>query len=153
VLLRDQDRSRWDHDAIAEAIALLTRAAARHRPGPYQLQAAIVACHAEAKSYADTDWPQILVLYGMLLHHAPSPVTRLHRAIALRHVAGPRAALAELSTLDTTLDRYPLYHATRAELLRDLDDADAARAADRRALELTTNPAQQTLLEQRILDG
>lgn len=90
VLLRDQDRSRRDHDAIAAATQLLTRAARHRRPGPYQLQAAIVACHAEAKTWADTDWPQIVILYDLLLRHAPSPVTRLHRAIALRYVADPR---------------------------------------------------------------
>lgn len=91
------------------------------------------------------------MLYGLLLAHAPSPVTRLHRAIALRHVAGPAAALAELSTVDTELVRYHLYHATRAELLRELGRRKEARAADRRALELTANPAAQALLEQRIL--
>lgn len=153
VLLRDQDRTRWDHDAIAAATQLLSRASRLRRPGPYQLQAAIVACHAEANTWADTDWPQILVLYGMLLAHAPSPVTRLHRAIALRYVAGPAAAHAELSTLDSALDRHHLLHATRAELLRELGRPDEARAADRRALELTANPAEQALLEQRILDA
>ncbi|KAB8187979.1 RNA polymerase sigma factor [Microbispora catharanthi] len=85
VLLADQDRGQWDRQAIEQATALLTRAARTHRrPGPYQLQAAIAACHAEAKTFADTDWAQILVFYDMLLHLAPSPVTRLHRAIALR---------------------------------------------------------------------
>jgi RNA polymerase sigma factor (sigma-70 family) len=150
VLLRDQDRSQWDRDAIADATALLTRAAARKRPGPYQLQAAIVACHAEAKTWDDTDWEQIVVLYGMLLHLAPSPVTRLHRAIALRHATGPHEAFAELDELAGELDHYHLYHATRAELLRDLDRPEEARAADRRALELTTNPAEQALLQRRI---
>jgi RNA polymerase sigma factor (sigma-70 family) len=90
VLMRDQDRSLWDQDAIAAATQLLTRSARRHRrPGPYQLQAAIVACHAEAARWEDTDWEQIVVLYDMLMHLAPSPVTRLHRAIALRYVEGP----------------------------------------------------------------
>jgi RNA polymerase sigma-70 factor (ECF subfamily) len=153
VLLRDQDRTLWDHDAIADATQLLTRAAQHRRPGPYQLQAAIVACHAEAKSWADTDWPQILVLYGLLLAHTPSPVIRLHRAIALRQVAGPEAALTELSTLDSALDRYHLFHAARAELLRELGQPEQAHAADRRAVELTANPAQQALLRQRILDS
>ncbi|MFF3669929.1 RNA polymerase sigma factor [Microtetraspora malaysiensis] len=151
VLLADQDRSLWDRDAIAEATALLTRTArAHHRPGPYQLQAAIVACHAEAETFAETDWAQILVLYDMLLHLAPSPITRLHRAIALRHVNGPEAALAELNDLGQALERYPLLHATRAELLRDLGRGEEARRADERALELTANPAQQALLEQRL---
>jgi RNA polymerase sigma factor (sigma-70 family) len=151
VRLRDQDRSLWDHETITDATRLLTRAAHHHRPGQYQLQAAIVACHAEATDWADTDWPQILVLYGALLAHAPSPVTRLHRAIALSHVAGPVTALAELSTLDDALDGYHIYHATCAELLRELGRFELAQAADRRALELTVNPAEQALLRQRIL--
>ena len=150
VQLPDQDRGLWDSEVITDATRLLARAARHRRPGPYQLQAAIVACHAEARTWADTDWLQILVLYDMLLAHAPSPVTRLHRAIALNHVAGPEAALAELSTLDGVLGDYHLYHAARAELLRELDQVDQAQAADRRALELTANPAQQTLLRQRL---
>lgn len=150
VLLRDQDRGRWDHEAITAAGQLIARAAAARRPGPYQLQAAIVACHAEAARWDDTDWAQIVVLYDMLLALAPSPVTRLHRAIALRYRAGPHAAMAELGTLAEPLDRYPLFHATRAELLRDLGDVEAAREADRRALALTANPAQHALLQERI---
>ncbi|MFI6713186.1 RNA polymerase sigma factor [Nonomuraea sp. NPDC050478] len=151
VLLADQDRGLWDRQAIEQATALLTRTARAHRrPGPYQVQAAIVACHAEAGTFADTDWAQILVLYDMLLHLAPSPVTRLHRAVALRHVKGPEAALAELEPLGRVLERYPLFHATRAELLRDLDRRGQARRADERALELTANPAQQALLADRL---
>jgi RNA polymerase sigma factor (sigma-70 family) len=150
VLLAEQDRSRWDRAAIDDAVGLLTRAARQHRPGPYQLQAAIVACHAEAASWADTDWEQILLLYDMLLHLAPSPVTRLHRAVAVRYTAGPAAALAELDALAGPLDRHHLLHATRAEFLRALGRPEAARAADRRALELTANPAEQAVLRGRI---
>ena len=150
VLLRDQDRIRWDREAIADAVRLLTRAARRQRPGPYQLQAAIVACHAEAERFADTDWEQIVLLYDMLLHLAPSPVTRLHRAIAVRYATGAQAAMAELDDLADLLGEYHLYHATRAELLRELGQPDQARAADRRALDLTTNPAEQAVLQQRL---
>ena len=150
VLLQHQDRSRWDHDAIADATRLLATAARRRQPGPYQLQAAIVACHTEAEHWADTDWEQIVLLYDMLLHVAPSPVTRMHRTVALRYTAGPRAALSELDTLADALDHYHLFHATRAELLRALGHPYQARAADERALELTTNPAERTLLRQRI---
>jgi RNA polymerase sigma factor (sigma-70 family) len=150
VLLRDQDRSQWDREAIANATELLARAARRGRPGPYQLQAAIVACHAEAERWEETDWEQIVLLYDMLLHLAPSPVTRLHRAIALRYTAGPRAAMAEVDGLAGALDDYHLFHATRADLLRQLGDPDEARAADRRALALTTNPAERAVLQQRI---
>ncbi len=150
VLLQQQDRSLWDRDAIAEAGRLLARAAKQQRPGPYQLQAAIVACHAEAERWQDTDWEQIVLLYDMLLHLAPSPVTRMHRAIAVRHLSGPQAAMTELDTLAGALDGYHLYHATRAELLRELGDPEQARAADRIALELTANPAEQAILQQRI---
>jgi RNA polymerase sigma factor (sigma-70 family) len=150
VLLQHQQRSRWDREAIAEASRLLARAASQRRPGPYQLQAAIVACHAEAERFADTDWEQIVLLYDMLLALAPSPVTRLHRAIALRYTAGPGAAMAELDALAGALGRYHLYHATRAELLRELGHPDQARAADRLALELTANPAEQAVLQQRL---
>jgi len=150
VLLAEQDRSLWDRAVIADATGLLTRAARQHRPGPYQLQAAIVACHAEAERWEDTDWEQIVLLYDMLLHLAPSPVTRLHRAIALRYTDGPRAAMAELDELAGPLDGHHLFHATRAELLRALGQHDRARDADRRALELTANPAERALLRRRI---
>jgi RNA polymerase sigma-70 factor (ECF subfamily) len=109
-----------------------------------------VACHAEADRWEDTDWEQIVALYDMLLHLAPSPVARLHRAIALRYTAGPKDAMAELDTLSGALDRYHLFHATRAELLRELGRPEEARAADRRALELTANPAEQAMLRRRL---
>ena len=150
VLLPHQDRSRWDQEAIADASRLLIRAARQHHPGPYQLQAAIVACHAEARSWHDTDWEQIVLLYDMLLHLAPSPVTRLHRAIALRYTAGPQAAMADLDNLAGALNQYHLYHATRADLLRESGHPGQARDADRLALELTANPAEQAILQQRI---
>jgi len=150
VLLQDQDRSLWDRDTIEAATRVLARAAKLQRPGPYQLQAAIIACHAEADCWQDTDWEQIVLLYDMLIHLAPSPVTRLHRAIALRYRSGPEAAMTELHALASELDRYHLYHATRADLWRELGRTDEARAADRRALELTANPAEQAVLQQRI---
>jgi RNA polymerase sigma-70 factor (ECF subfamily) len=150
VSLEHQDRKRWKHDKIHEAVQLLRHAAQQHRVGPYQLQAAIVACHAEAANWESTDWEQIVVLYDMLLHLEPSPLARLHRAIALRYVAGGQVALAEVDALSEALDQYYLFHATRAELLRDLGDPQRARAADQRALELTANPAEQTLLRRRI---
>ena len=151
VLLQDQARTLWDHHEIAAAIGLLTRTARRHHtPGPYQLQAAIAACHAEAATWNDTDWRQILMLYDMLLHLQPSPVTRLHRAVVVRYVGGVEQALCELDNLAAALDRYPLFHAVKAHLLRDTGDIDQALEADQRALELTSNPAQQTLLHERI---
>ena len=148
--LQQQNRARWDRGAIADATRLLQRAAQQHRPGPYQLQAAIVACHAEAADWTATDWEQIVLLYDMLLHLERSPLTRLHRSIALRYVAGPQAALDEVDALAASLDHYHLLHATRAELLRALGLLDQAREADQRALELTSNPAEQAILRRRI---
>ncbi|WUJ69610.1 sigma-70 family RNA polymerase sigma factor [Kribbella soli] len=149
VLLEDQDRTLWDHTAISEATALLTRTAYRHHaPGAYQLQAAIAACHSESPTWAETDWRQILVLYDMLLTLQPSPVTCLHRSVALSFVDGPEVALTELDLL--ALDTYPLFHATRAQFLRELGRDAEARVADRRAAELTANPAQLDLLRERL---
>jgi RNA polymerase sigma-70 factor (ECF subfamily) len=153
VLLKDQDRSRWEHAKIAAAAALIGRAGRMGRPGPYQLQAAIAALHAEAPSWSATDWPQILRLYDALLAITGSPVVRLNRAIALREVAGPEIAMREVEELADDLELYHLFHATRAELLRDLGRRDEARDADRRALELTDNPAERALLEERIGRG
>ncbi|MFI7065284.1 RNA polymerase sigma factor [Kribbella sp. NPDC050124] len=151
VLLRDQDRAQWNQAAIADATTLLTRTARRHHsPGPYQLQAAIAACHCEAPAWADTDWQQIVVLYDLLLHFQPTPVTRMHRAVAVRYIHGPQEALAELDAIATALDGYPLFHAVHAELLRADDRSAEAHEADRRALELTSNPAQLDLLMSRL---
>ena len=150
VLLRDQDRGRWDQAAIAAAGALVVQALQQRRPGPYQIQAAIAACHAEAPTWATTDWPQICLLYGQLVRLDPSPVVRLNCAIAWRYLAGPAAALAVIDTLAADLARYHLYHATRADLLRALDRPDEARTADAQALALTTNPAERALLAARL---
>jgi len=150
LLLQRQDQRLWDHAAIADATALLEQASRMGRPGPYQVQAAIVACHAEAPSWEATDWPQILALHDLLARFDPSPVVALNRAIALRHVAGPAAALATVDTLGVALDRYHLFHATRAELLRALGRTAEAREADLRAIALTANPAERALLRERI---
>ncbi|TMC11792.1 MAG: RNA polymerase sigma factor [Chloroflexi bacterium] len=152
ILLPDQDRSSWDQEAIAAAGRLIERAAGLGRPGPYQLQAAIAALHAEAPTFAETDWEEIVALYTLLLVHQPSPVVRLNRAIALRHLEGAEAALAEVDAVAAELDSYHLLHATRAQLLRDLRRAGEARTADEAALRLTQNPAEQALLRQRLLD-
>ena len=136
---------------IAEAVATLERAARLGRPGPYQLQAAIVACHTEAATWAATDWPQILALYDLLLALTPSPVVALNRAVAVRQVAGPGAALDEIEALAPTLDGYHLFHAIRGELLVELGRREQARAAELRALALTGNRAERSLLEQRLI--
>jgi RNA polymerase sigma factor (sigma-70 family) len=149
VLLSDQDRSLWDRKAIAEGISLIERAAALARPGAFQLQAAILACHAEAAHYRETDWAQILVLYDVLLALSPTPVVRLNRAVALREVAGAATALAEVDTLSGQLAGYHLFHAVRGRLLVDLGRREQARAAELKALSLTRNPAERALLEER----
>jgi RNA polymerase sigma-70 factor (ECF subfamily) len=149
VLLADQERSRWDHAMIRAAVSLLERAAGMRRPGPYQLQAAIVACHADAARFADTDWAQILVLYDLLLGFQPSPIVRLHRAVAVARVHGPAAALAELDVIADALGRYHLLHAVRGTLLHELGEDEQARAAQLRAAELTQNVAEQAILRRR----
>ncbi|HEY8735962.1 MAG TPA: DUF6596 domain-containing protein, partial [Candidatus Dormibacteraeota bacterium] len=150
VLLKDQDRGRWDRERIASAIVLLQRAAVLRRSGPYQVQAAIAACHAEAPTWDQTDWADIVGLYDTLVSMMPSPVVRLNRAIALRHTAGASAALAEVDAIAADLESYYLLHATRAELLRELGRDAEARVALRRALGLTNNPAERTLIERRL---
>jgi RNA polymerase sigma-70 factor (ECF subfamily) len=150
VLLADQDRARWDRTAITEAVGLITAAARLRRPGRFQLQAAIAACHAEAPTWAETDWLQILTLYDLLVRHDGSPVVRLNQAIALAHVSGAAAALSALEPLAAPLADYHLFHATRAHLLRGLGRTAEARAADERALGLTGNVAERELLADRL---
>jgi RNA polymerase sigma factor (sigma-70 family) len=150
VLLRDQDRSLWDHDAIARAGALVVRALRMGRPGPYQIEAAIAACHAEAPTWEATRWTEIVLLYDRLLALADTPVVRLNRAIALRHVQGPAAALDEVERLAGPLADYHLFHAARAELLRARGRDREAQQADQRALALAGNLAERTLLERRL---
>ncbi len=153
VLLADQDRSRWDHERIASAVALLERAAAFGRPGPYQIEAAIAAVHCESPAWEATDWPQLLQLYTLLASIDDSPVVRLNRAVVLGRIQGPTAALSEIEPLAPRLGQYHLFHATRASLLRQLDRADEAMRADAEALRLTANPAERHLLEGRLRPG
>ncbi len=151
VLLPDQDRNLWDHAAIAEGIELLERAGAMRASGPYQLQAAIAALHSESRSWEETDWHQIVLLYDALLRLTDSPVVRLNRAVALSHFAGPEIALGEVNDLAITLGGYHLFHSTRAELLDRLGEPGLAREARLRALELCQNPAERSLLERKLL--
>ena len=150
VLLPDQDRSRWDHAAIADGIATLERAGAMRASGPYQVQAAIAALHAEAESWAETDWHQIVILYDTLVRMADSPVVRLNRAVALSHFAGPEVALGEVNDLAISLSGYHLFHSTRAELLDRVGEPVLAREARRRALDLCQNPAERSLLGRKL---
>jgi RNA polymerase sigma factor (sigma-70 family) len=150
VLLRDQDRCLWDREAIARAAALVARALRMGRPGAYQIEAAIAACHAEAPTWEATRWAEIVLLYDRLLVRADTPVVRLNRAIALRHVEGPAAALEAIEPLAATLADYHLFHAARAELLRAQGRDGEAQRADERALALAGNVAERALLERRL---
>jgi predicted RNA polymerase sigma factor len=153
VLLPDQDRSLWDGKAIADGVEQLNRAADLNVPGPYQLQAAIAAVHSEARSWTETDWRQIVALYGALLRFNDTPVVRLNRAVALSHLTGPEVALGEVNDLAISLGGYHLFWATRAELLDEMGEKALAREARLRALELCQNPAERALLLRKLGSG
>jgi RNA polymerase sigma-70 factor, ECF subfamily len=144
VLLADQDRTRWDRALVAEGQALVRRCLRRGRPGPYQIQAAINAVHSDAPVAAATDWDQILQLYDQLLAVAPGPVVALNRAVAVAEVQGPAAALTLVDGLD--LDRYYLYHAIRADLLRRLGHRAEAAAEYQAAIDRNENAAEREFL-------
>jgi RNA polymerase sigma-70 factor (ECF subfamily) len=152
VPLEHQDRSRWDAREIGEGVELLDKALRLGRPGPYQLQAAIAACHAGAADAADTDWAEIAALYGRLVRLVPSPVVELNRAVAVAMADGPSAGLALLETLEAsgTLAAYHLLPATRADLLRRLGRGAEAAAAYRDALALAPTEAERRYLHQRL---
>ncbi len=147
VLLAEQDRTRWNRELIAEGQALVRVCLRRNRPGPYQIQAAINAVHADAATAADTDWRQILALYDQLIAIAPTPVVALNRAIALAELDGPGPALALLDGLD--LQHYQHFHATRADLLRRLGRRREAADAYEAALAMTQNAAERAFLQRR----
>jgi RNA polymerase sigma-70 factor (ECF subfamily) len=138
VLLADQDRNRWDQSRLDEGTSLVETALAQHRPGPYQLQAAIAACHADAATAAGTDWQQIAALYSELLRFDPSPVIEANRAVAVAYAEGPAAGLAILGTLAASpqLARWPQLHIARGALLAQCGRHEAAVTAYRDALAL-----------------
>jgi RNA polymerase sigma-70 factor (ECF subfamily) len=152
ILLPDQDRALWDKDMIAEGCSLVERALGSRRFGPYTLQAAIAAVHAESADAQATDWPQIVGLYDVLLRAAPSPVVELNRAAAVAMRDGPEAGLALIDAILARgeLAEYYLAHSARADLLRRLERKTEARAAYARALELTQHEPQRRFLEGRI---
>jgi RNA polymerase sigma-70 factor (ECF subfamily) len=152
ILLGDQDRSRWARDQIAEGSALVERALAMRRLGPYALQAAIAAVHAEAVSEATTDWAQIVALYDILVRADPAPVVELNRAAAVAMRDGP---LAGLTIIDAILARgeladYLHAHSARADLCRRLGRVEEARASYQRALGLTRQEPERRFLERRL---
>jgi len=149
--LDHQDRTQWDAAELQEGAAVLDGALRHGRPGPFQVQAAIAALHGVAPSTAETDWAQIVALYGVLEGLDPSPVVTLNRAAALARAAGPEAALAMLEPVraDGRLDRYQPLHATLAELARQAGDDELARAEYRLAIELTDNASERAALTRR----
>ncbi len=154
VLLEDQDRSLWNQAQIAEGVALVDRALASEAVGPYTLQAAIVAVHAQAPTAAATDWGRIVALYDLLMQVTPSPVVALNRAVAVAMRDGPEAGLALIDELlgRGDLADYHLAHAARADLLRRLGRPADARAAYQRALALTQQEPERRFLERRLAE-
>jgi RNA polymerase sigma-70 factor (ECF subfamily) len=154
VLLADQDRSLWNRDQIREGSALVTRALATRRIGPYALQAAIAAVHAEAVTPAATDWDEIVGLYDVLLRADPSPVIELNRAVAVAMRDGPAAGLAIIDAILARgdLQDYHLAHAARADLCRRLGRSSDARVSYERAIALARQEPERRFLEQRVAD-
>jgi RNA polymerase sigma-70 factor (ECF subfamily) len=152
VTLEEQDRERWDHAMIEEGTALLDEALRRRAPGPYQVQAAIAACHATAAKPDDTDWVQIAALYARLARMTPSPVVRLNRAAAVAMARGPAVALELVRELDRSgeLAGYPLLAATRADLLRRLGRTEEAAVAYREAMAQAGTAAERRFLARRL---
>jgi RNA polymerase sigma-70 factor (ECF subfamily) len=150
--LEEQDRSLWDRPAIAEAHDLIVGALCSDRPGRYALQAAIASLYAEAPSFDETDWPQVVALYDKLLETWPSPVVALNRAVPLSKVFGPEAALAEVETLERAgqLSGYQYLPAVKADLLVQLGRTPEAAEAYKRALGLTDNDAERRFLTERL---
>ena len=146
--LSQQDRNRWRRDRIEEGQQLVRRSLRVNRPGPYQVQAAIQAVHSDATTANETDWAQVVALYDQLLAIRPDPIARLNRAVAVAEVAGPDIGLRLVDELD--LDRYHLYHAIRADLLRRLGRTDDASAAYAAAMERTENDVERAYLQTRI---
>jgi RNA polymerase sigma-70 factor (ECF subfamily) len=157
VLLAEQDRRLWNHALVAEGQAIVRQCLRRNRPGPYQIQAAINAVHSDAPTAAETDWRQILTLYDHLMQLAPGPIVALNRAVALAEVRGPEAALRVVDAIDSErhpLDRYYLFHAVRADLLRRLGRVREASLAYQAALSCPSNQTERNFLEcsERALD-
>jgi len=152
VPLEDQDRRLWDRAEIDQGLRRLDRALAVHRPGPYQLQAAIAATHAQAVTAGETDWREIAALYGQLVRLTPTPVVALNHAVAVAMSEGLEAGLDRIDRLGTLepLAGYRLFHAARAEILRRLGRHGPARDAYQRALDLTTNRVEQSYIKRRI---
>jgi RNA polymerase sigma-70 factor, ECF subfamily len=152
VLLEQQDRARWNRDHIREGIALVEQALSSRRFGPYTLQAAIAAVHAEAPSTTETDWAQIVALYDLLMRVEPSPIVELNRAVAVAMRDGPAAGLELIDRIlaGGELTGYHLIHSARADLCRRLGQKADARASYEKALALTRQEPERRFLEKRL---
>ncbi len=150
VRLADQDRRRWDRDLIAEGHDLVRACLRRNAPGPFQIQAAIAAVHADAARADATDWSQIVALYDQLFAIRPNPVVALNRAVAMGELHGPAVGIEVIEALDqTALATYQPFHAARADILARSGDFDEAIVAYDRAIELTANPAERRFLDEQ----
>src|SRR5262249_47472572 len=152
IILEEQDRSLWIRAEIEEGIRVLETALRKDAPGPYQLQAAIAAIHAEAPAYEDTDWAQIAALYGKLFEISPTPVVALNHAVAVAMSEGLSIGLDRIDRLAPSgeLENYHLFHAARADLLRRMNRRAEAEEAYQRALDLATNRVEREYLERRL---
>lgn len=150
VLLYEQDRTQWDSTEISEGVRVLDKAIALHDPGPYQVQAAISALHAQAPTAAETDWDQIALLYDTLARMTPSMVIEVNRAVAVAMAKGPQQGLQMLLRLENEADNFYPYHAARADLLRRTNQREAAADAYKHALKLCGNPAERAYLQRRL---
>ena len=150
VLLSEQDRSRWDQEEINEGVAILDEALALHDPGPYQVQAAISALHAQAPTAEATDWRQIAMLYETLARMTPSMVVEVNRAVAIGMAEGPEVGLNMILQLEDQAETFYPYHAARADLLRRTNQREAAADAYKRALDLCGNSAERAYLQRRL---
>ena len=150
--LQEQDRALWNRERIGEGVGLLRSTLRRKRIGPYQLQAAVSAVHAESRSWDETDWPQIVALYDLLHDMDPSPVIRVNQAVALSYARGVREGLDLLDAVaaEGRLDRYQPYFAARGDLLSRSGDAEGAREAYRAAIRLSGNAMERAFLERRL---
>ena len=150
ILLEEQDRSRWDQAKVQEGISILYEALALRDPGPYQVQAAISALHTEAKTYEETDWRQISMLYSTLATMTPTVVVEVNRAVAVANALGAEEGLKILLDLESRADHFYPYHAARADLLRRTKQQEAAADVYKRALDLCNNNTERAYLQQRL---
>ncbi len=152
ILLSEQDRSQWDRRSIQEGLALVEKALTIRQAGPYQIQAAISAVHAQSRSFERTDWPQIAALYGVLRQHTDSAIIQLNQAVAVSMFKGPKRGLQLLEPLAPELSGFSPFHLARADMFRRLGQAESAREAYRVALDFTQNQVERDFIRRRLAE-